>query len=440
MRGVALALKQRGNTVTGTDENAYAPGDAWLDEHGIDWWREADAAHLDGVDVLVVGGGTATDNPELLEAQKRGLKLSSYPEVVGELTADARRIVVAGTHGKTTTTSLIAWLLESAGRKPDFVVGIQPNNFDSSVRAESGELAVLEGDEYRASSIDDHSKFYYYHPDVAVITTIEHDHPDMFKDLEAIKARFKELVKGMPQTGHLYIWNGSQTATDVAVESGAPISTYGTGGQWRAAKPNYGNGGISFELHHHGESLGKLEVPMYGEHNIWNATAAAAVVLGEGVEFEQLAAGMAAFKGASRRFERVSRANAPITVIDDYAHHPTEVRATIAAARAHFSGRVIAIFRPHTFSRTAALLDDYRQAFKEADQTFIAPIEGAREAGEAGKVNGADLVSGESMHYVEDRGKLVADVVADARPGDVVLCMTVNGYDGLAHEIADKTA
>jgi UDP-N-acetylmuramate: L-alanyl-gamma-D-glutamyl-meso-diaminopimelate ligase len=412
MRGIAYAVKQLDYTVTGTDEGATKPAVDWLKERGITCWDKPDPAHLDGV--------------------------SSYPQLIEQFMKGAHRIVVTGTHGKTTTTTLIAWILESAGLKPDYLIGIKPNNFDTSVRLAHGKVAVLEGDEYRSSQQDNRSKFYYYNPNVAIITSIEHDHPDLFPDLESVTARFKDLVKMIPKDGRLIYCRESLEIQDILSHSKAPAESYGAGGDWEPLAVDYNAHGIVFDLMHHDKKLGRLSVPIYGAHNVLNATAAAAVALGQGVTFEQLQAACDSFKGASRRFERVSEPGAEITVIDDYAHHPTEAATPIDAVRKHFSGRVIAVFRPHTYSRTLGLLKEYQSAFDGADVAYITEIEGARESHLESQVSGADIASGEHVIYEPDRAKLVEAVVNEARPGDVVLCMTVNGYENLAQELAEK--
>jgi UDP-N-acetylmuramate-alanine ligase len=322
-------------------------------------------------------------------------------------------------------------------------VGIQPNNFDSSVRLAGGMVAVLEGDEYRSSRLDTSSKFSHYKPDVAVITSIEMDHPDLFADLAAVRERFIGLVKGLPTDGKLFYWNGEAEVKDVAKRSNAPTVSYDLeNADWTATNAAYTPNGIEFNLVEQGNDHGRLQVPTYGEHNVLNALAASAVTLSEGISVEQLQAGVKTFKGASRRFERVSAPDAEVTVIDDYAHHPTEVAATINAAKRHFSGKVIAVFRPHTFSRTAALLAEYQMAFEEADKAYIADIEAAREQDEpAGeRVSSAQIAegAGPNVVYEPDRTKLIESAVAEAKPGDVVLCMTVSGYNGLAQELAKR--
>lgn len=441
MRGVALAARDLGHEVTGTDEGAYPPGSDWLDEQGFTWWQQPNLAHLKGVHEIIVSGHTQPDHPELLAASQQGIPVRSFPELIAELTKKGRRIVVAGTHGKTTTTSLITWLLESAGRKPDFLIGIKPHNFESSVRLAGGKVAVIEGDEYRASQLDTLSKFAFYQPTVAVVTSIEMDHPDFFRDLGDITGRFREFIGTVPADGAVYYWQGSPVVREAVEGVTARVAGYDFAeAEWWADNVRYEPAGLRFTLMHHTEAVAELAVPLYGAHNVLNATAASAVALGEGMTVEELGHGMVTFKGASRRFERVTPEDAPITVLDDYAHHPTEVKTTIEAAKLHFGGRVIAIFRPHTYSRTKKLLKEYQGAFGAADEAFIAEIEAAREAKKAQTVSGADIAAkaGREVRYEPDRRALVEAIVAAAKPGDTILCMSVNGYEDLAQELASR--
>ncbi len=439
MRGVALALKKRGHIVTGTDPDAYPPGSDWLDGHSITWWREPDIKHLEGVDMVILGGGVSPEQPELVEAVANGIEIKSYPQAVWELIKSSHRVVVTGSHGKTTTTSMIAWILEYSGKHPDFLVGIQPHNFNTSVRLEGSEVAVIEGDEYRSSQLDNKSKFDYYHPNVVIITSIEYDHPDLFPDFQSVEQRFINLVGAMSHDGRVYVCGTSTEAMGVAAKSAAPITTYGPGSFWQARDIEYGSNGLVYKLFRHDEELGIVHLPLYGEHNVTNSLAASAVAIDYGVEFGQLQKAFSSFKGASRRFERVSTSDSSVIVIDDYAHHPTEVAATIKAAKQHFKGKVIVVFRPHTYSRILALKNDFREALELADRAFVAPIEGARE-GLVSSVSGADIVQGARAEvvYEADRNRLIEQVSSVAGPGDVVLCMSVNGYDQVAQELAAK--
>lgn len=439
MRGVALAAINLGYKVTGTDETAYSPGSDWLDEQGITWYTVPDATHLEGVDLLVLGGGVAVGQIELLAAQVAGITIQSYPEFVSTLIPTDNRIVVTGTHGKTTTTSFIAWLLESSGRKPDFLVGIQPKNFDSSVRLSGGDVAVLEGDEYRSSRLDISSKFSHYQAKTAIITSIEMDHPDLFKDLAAVRERFEGLVEDLPENGLLVYCNDSQVIRDVAARSKAQAVSYGTtDAHWRAVNTEFTPQGIEFDLEHDGQQQGHFIVPLFGEHNVSNATAALAVCLSQGVSAEELQQGAHSFLGASRRFERVSAPHDHITVIDDYAHHPTEVAATLAAAKQHFTGKIYAVFQPHTYSRTQSLLNEYQACFSDADAAYVVEIEGAREAGVSADITSESLAVEPNVHYATDRSQLINDLKTAMQPGDVLLSMSVNGYQNFAAEVCKE--
>lgn len=445
MRGVAAAAHELGYAVSGTDQGAHPPTE-WIAAHpDITTWRKPAVSHLRGVNGVIVGGGIAPDNPELAAAQRQGIPIRSYPELVAELTAKARRIVVAGTHGKTTVTALLAWIFEVAGHHPDYLVGIKPRNFNSSVRLAGSRIAVLEGDEYRASQLDTKSKFVYYRPDALVMTSMEMDHPDFFKDLTDISKRFRMLAKAVPKRGgRITYWNGSPAVRKVVESAVAPAESYDLQkAQWTATDVRYGPDGLDLTVRQGRAEFGRFQVGLYGAHNVLNVLAATSLAAGEGIAVETLTEALRTFEGATRRFSRLSEPGDPVTVIDDYAHHPTEAAATIAAAAQHFPGRVIAVYQPHTYSRTIKLLKAYRQAFDGADRTFITEIEPAREEGQATKISGASIAQGnDAISYVDERRKLLAAVIDEVRPGDTVLSMSVGGNPragvGFAEELAHK--
>ncbi|HSX02505.1 MAG TPA: Mur ligase family protein [Candidatus Saccharimonadia bacterium] len=443
IRGLALAARDNGYEVSGLDETGAPPGSDWLDERDIRWSRQFEPAQLHDVTAVIVTGAHVSDEyPAVVEARRRAIPIKSWAQWAGEFAADKRVLAVAGTHGKTTTTSLITWLLEAAGRRPDFLIGIKPFNFDSSVRLSDAPVLVIEGDEYRASNLEPQAKLEYYHPNVLVLTSVEHDHPDMYPDLQSVIDRFSSVVAALSGDGRLVVWNGSETALQVAAKASCEVVTYGLkDGDYSARDVGYLPAGLEFDVHHDGRLLGRLAVPMYGRHNVLNALAATVVALGEGLTFAEIMAGAVGFKGAYRRFNVLTPAGAPITVIDDYAHHPTEVAATIEAVKLHFAGqRLLVVYRPHTYSRTKALLAEYRASFGQADLVFMADVEAARESAADRTVSGADIVAGlgEQAVYEPDRARLADRVVAAARPGDVVLCMTVSGYDRIANELAER--
>ena len=441
MRGLALAARDNGYTVSGLDPTAVPPGSDWLDEHDFTWAREFEASQLDGVTgIIITGAGVSETDPAIVQARRSHIPVQSFAEFFGHLTQSARVIAVAGTHGKTTTTALIAWLLESAGRHPDYLVGIQPYNFPASVRFTGSNVVVVEGDEYRASASDSKSKVQYYHPDTLVLTSAEHDHPDMYPDVAAVQARFIEIVAALPPTGRLIACAESEAVLKIAESAPCPVTTYGLElGDLGARNIAFLPEGLEFEVERAGKILGHIAVDLYGHHNVLNTLAAICVALQEGLNFNQILQGVASFKGAYRRFNAVSAPDAAITIIDDYAHHPTEVATNLEAAKLHFKHRrIVVVFRPHTYSRTAALLDEYSKVFHDADLVYITDIEGARETGKTPTVSGQDIVDKlkADAHYEPDRRALAKHVIAAAKPGDVILCLSVSGYDNLAQELA----
>ena len=448
-RGVAAAAKEMGYQVTGTDDGDSPPVD-FLAQQGISWWSQPDAAHLDGVDQVIISGHTQPDHPEVVAAKEQAIPIVSFAQFVGEQTSGARTIVVAGTHGKTTTTSLITWIFECAGKHPDYLIGIKPHNFERSVRLTGSDWAVLEGDEYRAWQLDDRSKFEFYHPDILVVTNVEMDHPDFFADFAAIRDKFVGLAQAVRPGGRFLYNHDCPAEVFKAAGHGREYYDADTASRrgldspyWTVKKElEFTPDGLRLILVDQGTPLGTVEVPLYGVHNVQNTVAACGVALGEGIAFTDVKAALASFKGASRRFERVSPAGAAVTVIDDYAHHPTEVAATIAAAKQHFPGRVIVFYQPHTYSRTKELLKEYHQAFRQADAAFLAEIESAREAAKERTVSSADIAAGagEQVAFVADRGELIDRLVAAAQPGDTILCMSVGGNEQLAQEVAGRTS
>lgn len=447
MGGLALAAKNRGYTVSGIDEAGDPPMSTWLDKNGLEWSKTYDPTQLNGVDAVIISGQHGNnDHPVIKLARERDLRVLSFAELLGELTQGKHVIAVAGTHGKTTTTSLLTWLLESAGRKPDFLIGIRPFNFQASSRLDGADVVVIEADEYKASTMDTLPKFAYYHPDVLVLTSVEHDHPDVYPTMESYVSHFEKLVAGLPQNGLLVACADEPTVMEIAKKASAPVLTYGLdGADYIAEDVKYVSAGIEFNIKTKEGVIGRLTVPLYGKHNVVNSLAAMAVALHQGLTLEQIQKGAASFKGAFRRFNILSQQESAITVIDDYAHHPTEVKTTINAARLHFPGRrLVVIYRPHTYSRTQTLLKEYQQAFNGADKLYMCDVEPAREHANQRTVSGQEIIDGLPTELVAHtkfepvRAELMEDVLKDSKSGDVVLCMTVSGYDDLANDLAEK--
>ncbi|HEV7466146.1 MAG TPA: UDP-N-acetylmuramate--L-alanine ligase [Candidatus Dormibacteraeota bacterium] len=439
--GAALLARQLGYTVTGSDEDAYPPTTDTLTAAGIPWTNTHGADNLDRwgtPDLVVVGNQVRAGNVEWEEARRRGLPTTSEAEFYGELTADRIRVAVCGTHGKSTTSSLLAHMLEVAGMSPGFRLGVTSRDFGVSARLGSGRVFVIEGDEYTTAPWDSRPKFLHAHPELACVTRLELDHPDVYASFEAYKAPFLQLAATMPSSGLLVLCADDAQCVSLASHAGCEVTTYGEaeGADWRIVPESNiaGAGTQRFTVVSAGQRIA-LELNAPGAHNRQNAVAALVLALRLGAALPACLEACRGFRGAARRYEVVGRPGG-VVVVDDYAHHPTEVAATVSAARGTAEGRVIAVYVPHTYSRTLTLLADYATSFAGADEVMIGPIEPARERHLAGTVSSADVaeVACASAPAISVAGsdEALARVVDSARAGDVVLCMSVRGFDDFA--------
>lgn len=443
--GLALMARDSGFRVSGSDEDAYPPMNALLTKEKIPWADHHALENLSrwGVpDLVVQGNQIRPGNLELLEAQRRGLRIISDSEFFYQLTKRRRRIAVCGTHGKTTTAALIAWIFEVAGRKPGFRLGTITKNFDAAVRAGRGREFIFEGDEYTTTFSDSRPKFYHFHPQVAVINNIEWDHPDAFKTPRIYVELFRRyLVKRMAADGLLVVNAEDGNVQKVIKDAPCRVITFGLGqGQFQVRRAKYAQAKSFFSVVHQNRRLGNFESGLSGEHNLKNCLAAIVLSLSEGISLKNIQRALRTFKGTSRRFEVIG-VKRGITVIDDYAHHPTKARATIAAAKKRFpQGRIFAVYVPHTYSRTSALIQDYARAFTQADFVLVANIEAARERHLKVLIHAKDLVekitkNQDNVFYRPRPTDIIDFVKQKAKAGDVVLCMSVRGFDDLAQKI-----
>ena len=423
LSAIARVLHGWGYHVSGSDRQPSALTER-LAAEGIVVYAGHQAANVEGADLLVVSSAIADGNPEVQEAERRGLPVVKRNRFLADLTADKITIAVAGTHGKTTTTAMIAWILVQAGLDPSFVAGGILQDLDSNARAGQGPHFVIEADEYDRA-------FLGLRPDVAVITIVEYDHPDCYPTIEALEAAFATFVAHVPLDGLLIT---SEDAAAIRLgrarqANGGRVTTYGLGAEWdwRAAELRL-EATASFDVWHAGRRIGRCTSQLPGRHNVLNALAALAAAAEAGVSFAQASEGLASFSGTRRRFEVKGEARG-VTVVDDYAHHPTEIQATLAAARDRYPERPIwAVFQPHTFSRTAALLDRFGQAFGNADHVIVTAIYAARES-EALGLSGADVAARVRQNghpdarYYETPDQAEAALLAAIHPGDVILTL-----------------
>ena len=442
MGSLAGLLHEAGHDVRGSDESVYPPMSTMLAARGIPVLAGYRAEHLaDRPDLVVVGNVASKANPEAVAAVELGLRYLSMPQAIRELFIEGRHsIVVTGTHGKTTTSALMAWVLEAAGRRPTFLVGGVLKNFDRSFALGSGEDFVVEGDEYETSYFDKGPKFMHYAPRTAILTSVEFDHAEMFRDLDAVKSAFRGLVRLVPEDGRLIHCADDPNVREVVGEGGrGRAESYGMQGDvdWKGTLRGVDAGGMTIDVERSGRPFAVLRSPLTGEQNLLNILAVTAAAAGRGLDAAAIQGGMATFAGVMRRQEIRGEARG-VTVIDDFAHHPTAVRLTLGGLRRRYAGRRLwAIFEPRTnTSRRSVFQQEYAAAFDAADRVIVAAVDHPERAPEGQRFSAERLVEelksrGRDADYVPQVEGIVAAVARDAGPGDVVVVMSNGSFGGI---------
>jgi UDP-N-acetylmuramate: L-alanyl-gamma-D-glutamyl-meso-diaminopimelate ligase len=441
MAALAGILKEQGYRVTGSDEHAYPPMSDFLAGLGIPVVNGYRPENLDPApDLVVVGNVIRRENPEAQAVLALDLPRLSLPEALNRfLVGDRQSLVVTGTHGKTTTTAIIAWLLYALGLDPGFMVGGIAKNFDANYRVGQGPYVVLEGDEYDTAFFDKRPKFIHFRPRVSVVTSIEFDHADIYPDLNRIIQAFESFLEQVPTAGRVLAWGDAPLVRQVCRVSEAPVSFYGTGGDlaWQAADITPVAGGMEFTVLLDGARWSDFQLPLLGTHNVLNALAALAVVAELGAEPQALKKALVDFQGVKRRQE-VVRETWSILVMQDFAHHPTAVAATLKAVRQGNPGRrLVAVFEPRTnTSRRKVFQEPYSHAFNDADLILV------REPPDLWKVPPeeqfssrqlvADLTAqGKRALYYPDTDQLLFSLLQNLGVGDLVLVMSNGDFDHL---------
>ena len=438
--GAAMLALEAGDRVTGSDDHAYPPMSDAVTEAGILWENHSDPANLDRwgrPDLVVVGNQTRPANPEYLAVLERGLPYKSEIGFYVELAGDRSRLSVCGTHGKTTTSALLAHMLARAGLAPGFRLGSTSLDLGGSARLGSGPF-VFEGDEYTTAPWDSRPKFVHTRPNAACVTRLEWDHPDVYPSLDAYRAPFVGMVTDLPATALLALCADDAECVALRENASCRVVTYGV-----AARSDWRIGDISddgvlqrFTVTRPDAPPLRIACTFPGVHNASNTAAALLLATFAGADEATAVAACADFRGPARRFEILGDTRG-VTVIDDYAHHPTEVAAAIDAARQRFGARrLIAIHTPHTYSRTRTLLESYRESFVGADVVVIGPIEEARERGQPATVRSVDVAEragpSRDVHVVASSEDAIALLARVARDGDVMLVLSLGGFDKLA--------
>jgi UDP-N-acetylmuramate: L-alanyl-gamma-D-glutamyl-meso-diaminopimelate ligase len=448
MATLAAMLKRLGHEVQGSDHNVYPPMSDFLEREGIavlDGYREE---HITGdLQTVIVGNAISRGNPELEAVLDRKIRYRSLPEAIREhFLWQSRSIVIAGTHGKTTTTALAGWLLTAAGRDPSVLIGGVAANFGGSYRIGGGRDFVIEGDEYDSAFFDKTAKFLKYLPDIVVIGNLEYDHADIYADMEALRVAFRRLLVLVPRSGRVIVGADSEEALRLA--HGAPCAAETVGltpeADWYAAELEPAEAGVRFELTYRGDRLGHVESPLFGRHNVQNTLAAFAAAHAAGVDLAELTTGLASFQGVRRRLE-VRGVVRGVTIIDDFAHHPTAILETVRAIRASYPDhRVWAVFEPRSATSCRRVFQqDFARAFVEsgADEIVLAAVYRATLPDDE-RLSVDDLVrdlkrAGKRARHLPDVEAIVRDLAHELRDGDVVVVMSNGGFGGIHGKLID---
>lgn len=447
MASLAGMLQARGHRVTGSDENVYPPMSTMLESIGIQLMKGYEASHVGSPDYVVVGNAIPRGNPEVEETLNRRLAYRSLPEVLkDEFIRGRRSLVVAGTHGKTTTTSLATWVIDQAGLNPSFLVGGVVQNFGVSFRVTDSEYFLIEGDEYDTAYFDKGPKFMHYLPELAVVNNIEFDHADIYKDLDAVKLAFRRLMNLVPGNGKLIAGWDSQPVREVVASFGSKLftqlETFGTSddARWQARDIRFADGLTHFSVWREGAKWAEFSMPLIGDFNVRNTLAIIVAADAWGIDQATIAAALKSFKSVRRRLEVRGEANG-VTVIDDFAHHPTAVRETLAALRTKYKDRrIIAVFEPR--SRTschATFQQTYVDAFAPADYVIVSRVYDAQRAAEMGGVLDIEKLIADvaalkkPASAITDVDEIVTQLKQELRSGDVVAIMSNGGFGGI-HE------
>jgi len=454
MASLAGLLQLEGHRITGSDKAAYPPMSELLRELGIPVMEPYSEENLSPApDLVVIGNALSRGNPEVERILDERIPFTSMAALLHEEFLKGREsLVVAGTHGKTTTTSMLAWIFQVAARhdpslEPSFLIGGVAENFGSSFQLRPTRTFIVEGDEYDTAFFDKGPKFLHYFPDAIILTHVEFDHADIYTDLEMVKTAFKRLVNLVPRRGLVVAYDGSPNVTECVSHALCRVERYGFTAEadWRIGKLRQENGAagvrMRWEVSHGGALWAELEMQMAGEHNALNATAAAALAFSHGICKDAIQAALASFKSVKRRLE-VRAQVAGITVIEDFAHHPTAIRETLRALRAVYpQSRLWAVLEPRSNTlRRKVLEDDLIASLRLADKVVLAGVYQQERIPGAERLHPEDVVQtlnndGLKAELLPDARAIVNGIAPQLRPGDVVAILSNGGFDGIYEKL-----
>jgi UDP-N-acetylmuramate: L-alanyl-gamma-D-glutamyl-meso-diaminopimelate ligase len=447
MATLAAMLKERGYRVTGSDQGVYPPMSDFLVQTGILVMQGYRAENLvPAPDLVIVGNAVSRTNPEVVALLHSGIPYLSFPQALGQFFLDGKYpLVVAGTHGKTTSAALLAWVLAQAGRQPSLLVGGLSKNFGQGYQLGAGEFFVVEGDEYDSAFFDKGPKFLHYRPGAVLLNAVEFDHADIYRDLEQVKNAFSRLLAIVPSGAPLLVCSDFPAALEVARSARKPFSTFGLQGDatWQARDMVDDGRNLSFSVTHNQREFGRFTTPLMGWMNVRNALGVSALCSELGLSAAEIAPGMASFLGVERRQELVGEANG-VTIIDDFAHHPTAVTMAIAAVRLRYPHRRLwAVFEPRSNTcRRRVFQKPLTEALALADRVIVGLVYtkpqdplAAEELFSPAELT-ADLHSeGKEAHAGQSVDEICAFLSGACQPGDVVLIMSNGAFGGLPRKL-----
>ena len=450
MASLAGLLQLRGHGITGSDKAAYPPMSDLLRELGIRVLEPYAESNLDAKpDLVVVGNALSRGNPEIERVLDQRIPFTSMAALLKEEFLTGREsLVVAGTHGKTTTTSMLAWIYQVAAREnperePSFLIGGVAENFGTSFQLRPTRTFILEGDEYDTAFFDKGPKFLHYFPDALILTHVEFDHADIYADLESVKTAFKRLVNLVPRRGVIVAYDGNANVTECVSRAFCRVERYGftAEAEWRMRNLRHECGLTRWEVWRDGALWAELEMALAGEHNALNATAAAALAAGQGIGKEAIQAALASFKSVKRRLE-VRAEIGDVTIIDDFAHHPTAIRETLRALRSVYpQSRLWAVLEPRSNTlRRKVLEDEIVESLRLADRVMLAAVYQQERIPEIERLHPEDVVrrldaEGTPAELHADANAIVASIVPQLRAGDVVAILSNGGFDGIYEKL-----
>lgn len=440
MASLAGLLKDRGFQVSGSDANPYPPMSTQIESLGIKIFSGYKAENLNPKpDFVIVGNVISASNAEAQELMRLGIPYTSLPKAMGEfIIADRDSVCISGTHGKTTTTSLMSWVAEKCGQAPGFLIGGIPLNFSKSFRNPEKNLFVIEGDEYDTAFFDKVPKFTHYRPKYTILTSVEFDHADIYKDLDDVKKAFSKLMQITNPAGQLIVWAEDKNIESLLPHAKAPVITYGLHkGDVRAKILKTDSEATSFTVNFKGQDLGEFKLPMSGEYNVLNALSV--ITLSQLLKFDmdKVKEAFETFKGVKRRQEILGEPRG-VLIIEDFAHHPTAVKETIKGIKAKYPQRKLwAVFEPRSAtSRRKIFQKDYALAFALAEETLIAEAFDQSKLDAENRFSSAELVAdlkndGKSANVYGKVDQIVEDLAQKTKKGDLVLIMSNGGFDGI---------